>query len=387
MGLVKARQVTEARVENLRASNAKLPRVSVVMPIRNEEAYIYHTLNQVLRQETAWVEPGDNQREIEFEVLVVDGCSTDQTPAIVAEFAAENPRVRLLNNPGKLSSFARNVGVENSTGDYVVIIDGHCEIPSQTYLVDLVRAFERTGADCLGRPQPLDVTHASNLQKAIAAARNSRLGHHPDSFIYSKVEIPVPAISVAVADRREVFDVVGIFDTRFDACEDCEFNHRIDQFGLSCFLVPELAIKYQPRNSLRSLFYQLARYGRGRVRLFRKHPKSFSVTALVPALFFLGVVIGPAICWSFSPLWYVYFGVIAIYLLAIAAFPVVSSSRPSDDVQGSNEAKDINEVKGRNIKALAMMPLVYLTIHLGSAWGVIRQAWSELTSRKIRKGQ
>ena len=79
-----------------------------------------------------------------------------------------------------------------------MIIDGHCEIPSPTYLVDLVRAFERTGADCLGRPQPLDVTHASNLQKAIAAARNSRLGHHPDSFIYSKVEIPVPAISVCL---------------------------------------------------------------------------------------------------------------------------------------------------------------------------------------------
>jgi hypothetical protein len=66
--------------------------------------------------------------------------------------------------------------------------------------------------ECVGCPQPLDVTSATGLQRAIAAARSSPLGQHPDSFIYSTEPPFVPAGSVAVAYRREVFEIVGYFD-------------------------------------------------------------------------------------------------------------------------------------------------------------------------------
>ena len=154
--------------------------VSVVVPIRNEEAHIGDTLNQLLDQETDG---------IHVEILVVDGRSTDRTREIVAEFVKKHPEIRQFDNPLKLSSAARNVGIENATGEYVVVIDGHCEIRNRSYFIDLVDAFERTQADCLGRPQPLDITNATSLQQAIAVARNSRLGHHPASYIYSKEEI------------------------------------------------------------------------------------------------------------------------------------------------------------------------------------------------------
>ena len=346
----------------------QVPLVSVVIPIRNEARYIGDTLEQVLSQQTTYLDtPNDWQslrieRKIEFEVLVVDGQSTDQTKEIVAEIAAKNKQVKLLDNQKRLSSAARNIGIQYSAGEFIVIIDGHCEIPSQTYLVDLVQAFERTGADCLGRPQPLDVSNASNLQKAIAAARNSRLGHHPDSFIYSKTELRVPAISVAVAYRREVFDQVGQFDTRFDACEDCEFNHRIDKAGLTCFLIPELAIRYQPRTSLRGLFYQLTRYGRGRIRLFRKHADAISISALIPALFLLGVVVGPMASLLVPVLWYVYFSIIAIYLSSLVLFSIKAA------------------IDSRKLSIAAWMPAVFIAIHMGSGWGAITQTISGLWS-------
>ena len=344
-------------------SALRLPKVSVVMPIRNEEEFIADTIGQVLGQEAAWMEESDGhqlQRQIEFEILVVDGCSTDQTTAIVSSIADQDDRVRLLNNPGRLSSSARNIGVENSTGDYVVIIDGHCEIPSTTYLTDLVRAFERTQADCLGRPQPLDVTDATLLQQAIAAARNTALGHHPDSFIYSKQELPVPAISVAVAYRRDVFDRIGMFDTRFDACEDCELNHRIDQAGLKCFLVPDLTVRYQPRKSLSALFYQLKRYGRGRIRLFRKHFDAFSISAIIPALFVLGLIVGPILSLMFPVLWWVYFGTLAIYSSTVLYYSFKAAS------------------EARQSPLLKWLPLVFVTIHVGSGWGVLQQAFTSL---------
>ena len=236
----------------------------------------------------------------------MDGRSTDKTREIVAGYERRYPQVRLVDNPGRLSSSARNLAIDQSRGEYLVVIDGHCEIPSRTYFQDLVSAFERTHADCLGRPQPLDVSRASTLQKAIAAARNSPLGHHPASYIYSTEELAVPAGSVAVAYRRKVFDRVGKFDPDFDACEDYELNHRIDQAGMKCYLVPSLAVQYHPRDSLAGLFRQLARYGRGRVRMWRKHPESFSLMAFAPAAFFVGVVVGPLVCLGMPVLWYVY---------------------------------------------------------------------------------
>ncbi len=324
-------------------------KISVIVPVRNESKHIQATLNQLLTQDY----PSDR-----FEILVIDGQSTDDTPELVRQTASQHTNVHLLDNPKRLSSAARNIGVRQSTGDVVLLVDGHCEIPSQSYFTDLSAAFGRGDVDCLGRPQPLDVTGATSLQRAIALARSSRLGHHPDSFIYSSEEIDCPATSVAIAYRRSIFDQVGYFDERFDACEDCEFNYRIDQAGLRCRLVPKLSIKYQPRNSLRGLFRQLYRYGRGRVRLFRKHPAAFSLSAILPALFVAGVIIGPIVCSIVPPLWTLYAAFIAIWTIALLA----ESARLA--IQSGDRA------------TLRWLPIVFAAVHTGSGWGVLRETLS-----------
>src|SRR5690606_38713780 len=134
-----------------------------------------------------------------LEILVVDGMSDDSTPRIIHEIARRAPQVHLLTNPRRWSSAARNVGIRASRGDIILIVDGHCQFPTEQYLRQVALAFARTGVDCLGRPQPLEVEGASLLQRAIAAARRSWLGHHPDSFVYSNREQIVPARSVGVA--------------------------------------------------------------------------------------------------------------------------------------------------------------------------------------------
>jgi GT2 family glycosyltransferase len=89
--------------------------------------------------------------------------------------------------------------------------------------------------------------------------------------------------------RREVFDRIGEFDEQFDACEDVEFNTRIDMAGLKAMTSPRLTIEYTARTSLRGLFRQLHRYGYGRWRLFRKHPSTLGLSILIPVLFVLGL--------------------------------------------------------------------------------------------------
>ncbi|MCL2709774.1 MAG: glycosyltransferase family 2 protein [Planctomycetaceae bacterium] len=234
--------------------------LSVIMPVRNEAEHIADALDRLLAQR---YEPG------KLEILVVDGMSEDATPQIVQEYVQKHPHIRYFENPKCLSSAARNVGVKNANGEAVLIVDGHCIIDNDDMLANVSEAFTKTGADCLGRPQPLEMKDATPLQWAIATARRSRLGHHPDSLIYSDQAQFSPASSVGVAYRKSVFEKVGYFDENFDAAEDVEFNTRVDMAGLTHYFEPAIAVKYVPRRTLGGLRYQMYRYGRGRVRLWR----------------------------------------------------------------------------------------------------------------------
>jgi succinoglycan biosynthesis protein ExoA len=266
------------------------------------------------------------------------------------------PQLILLDNPRQLSSAARNIGIRHAKGDLIVIVDGHCELEGPSYLRTIAESFQRSGADCLGRPQPLDVSEASYLQNAIATARSSWLGHHPDSFIYASTERFVPAKSVAVAYRRTVFEQIGQFDEQFDACEDVELNHRIDRAGLRCFFNPALRIRYFPRSSLHGLFQQMTRYGRGRIRLLRKHRDTFSLGGLMPALWLTGLLLGPVVCLNWPLLWHVYLATVVLYVAIVLAVSGALASRH------------------RSLRFLGWLPLVYLTIHVGSGWGVLLEA-------------
>jgi GT2 family glycosyltransferase len=322
------------------------PRISVVVPVRNEAAFIGRTLTQLLEQDY----PRDR-----FEVLVADGRSTDGTPRLVEELAARHANLRLLDNPRRWSSAGRNRAVRAARGDLVVVVDGHCDLANPHYLRDLADAFTRSGADCVGRPQPLDVAGASVLQRAVAAARSSWLGHQPASYIYADGEGFVRPHSVAVAYRRSVFDRVGLFDESFDACEDVEFNHRVARAGLTCFFTPKAGVRYYPRGSLAGLFRQMVRYGRGRVRLLRKHPDTFSVPCLVPAAFVLGVALGPVAAALVPWLGLVYAGALGLYglLVALAALTCL--------------------VRTRDVRLLPWLPLVFLAIHAGAGCGILRE--------------
>jgi succinoglycan biosynthesis protein ExoA len=330
------------------ASLRPWPFISVVVPVRNESRFIRATLQQLLAQDY----PCDR-----FEVIVVDGQSEDGTPSLAATLQRHWSNLRLLHNPRRLSSAARNLGIRAARGEYVVVVDGHCELETDQFLRHLAEAFERSGADCVGRPQPLDVAHASTLQRAIAHARASRLGHHPDSHIYSDAEGFVPPQSVAVAYRRSIFARVGYFDESFDACEDVEFNHRIDRAGLRCFFTPRVRVKYHPRGTLCGLFHQMARYGRGRVRLWRKHPETFTPACFLPALFLLGLVLGPVVGWFAPRLAWAYVAVLASYATVVLAASVGIAVRP------------------RDARLLAWLPLVFPTIHLGAGWGQLQEGW------------
>lgn len=262
-----------------------LPKISIVIPVRNEARCIGSLLEQLLQQSY----PPDH-----YEIIVCDGRSTDNTREIVLASAAVCAvPVRVVDNPGVRSGAGRNVGVAASTGEVILFIDGHCEIPSRNLLRDTALLMEGTGADCLCRPQPLIAFAPAGVGRIIANARASSFGHGRDSLIYdmNHTGFVHPASSGATY-RRAIFDELGGYDESFDACEDVEFNTRVAAAGHKAYTDPRLAVYYEPRRSISGLFRQMMRYGIGRIRLARKHPDSASLSQWAPAVLVAALGIG-----------------------------------------------------------------------------------------------
>uniref|UniRef100_UPI0035B2093B glycosyltransferase n=1 Tax=Promineifilum sp. TaxID=2664178 RepID=UPI0035B2093B len=97
----------------------ELPFVSLIMPVRNEAAYIARSLGAVLAQDY----PTDR-----LEILVVDGMSDDGTREAVRALQATCPTLYLIDNPARIVPPALNIGLRHARGEIVVRVDGHCEI-------------------------------------------------------------------------------------------------------------------------------------------------------------------------------------------------------------------------------------------------------------------
>jgi GT2 family glycosyltransferase len=205
------------------------------------------------------------------EVVIADGGSTDGTRAIAETFRKRFGSLKVLDNPGRKPSSGRNVGIRNSVAPYILVLDGHTFVPSKTLLTDMVELFRSTEAGCLCRPQPLTPPELSEFERAVALCRGSLLGHKPGSEIYSQAEGVVDPTSSGAMYHRLVVDRIGYFDEEFDACEDVDFNYRIFRAGLKAVISPKLTVYYYPRSTIRGLWKQMLRYGKGRFKFSRKH--------------------------------------------------------------------------------------------------------------------
>jgi GT2 family glycosyltransferase/SAM-dependent methyltransferase len=313
--------------------------------MRNEQASVEETLGSLTGQDYA--------RE-QVEILVADGRSSDGSRDIVARAAAEHPNIRLLDNPRLTSAAGRNVGIRAARGRFIAIVDCHSFVRPD-FLTIAARAFEETGADCLGRPVELFLPGDSYIQRVIGAARTSWLGHNPVSPRYSRRRGPTSPLSVAIVYSRAVFDRIGLFDEEFGACEDVEFNSRLQRAGMSTWTEPALLCYYHPRRSLWGLFKQIKGYAYWRCRLVRgrgtqaggRRAITFRLSQALPAA---AVVVGAAL-------------ITAAAWRAVVLAPLVIAYAAAVGIASAQAARR------RGLRYLPLLPLAFLVIHLGVVAG------------------
>ncbi len=254
-----------------------LPFVSLAMPSYNEEHYIEVCLRSLLSQDY----PADR-----MEILVADGGSQDKTREIVNRIAAEDPRVRLLDNSEhRIQSYGMNLCIKESRGEFILVTDVHAEYAGN-YISALVDAFLRTGADVAGGAQRAKAE--TWFQKALCAALNSPLGVGGAPYRSPDKEGWVDTVFPG-SFRRTILEKVGLYDVKAVTNEDAELQQRVLEAGGRVYLSKDVVVHYFPRKSFRLLAKQYFKYGDGRARtlLLRKR---FPV--LRPAIPFLGLVTG-----------------------------------------------------------------------------------------------
>lgn len=250
------------------------PSVSVILPVRREGPEFAATLTRVLEQDYPAI----------VDVLVVDGMSDDETRPVVERFAAADPRVRLLDNPGRIVPTAMNVGIRAASGEIIVRVDGHTRIHPD-YVRRCVGALVASGASCAGGR--MDAVGETFVGRAVAAATSGPFGVGNSHFHYSETPRFTETVYLG-AWPKETLVRAGGFDEEMVRDQDDELNYRLRKAGGTVWLDPAIRSEYTPRGSLARLWSQYRQYGTWKVRVFQKHPtmmrwRHFAPSALVAA--------------------------------------------------------------------------------------------------------
>ncbi|MCH1948752.1 glycosyltransferase family 2 protein [Enterocloster sp. OA13] len=113
----------------------KIISVSVIITIHNAEAYLRECLDSVV-----------NQTFKDFEILCIDGGSSDSSPEILREYAAKDTRIRIINDNNTSYGHKINIGMDSAVGEYIAVVESD-DLLEPYMLEELHKITERYSPD------------------------------------------------------------------------------------------------------------------------------------------------------------------------------------------------------------------------------------------------
>ncbi len=201
------------------------PKVSVVIPTYNYARFIGEAVESILAQTYPATE-----------IIVVDDGSTDDTEQVAAKFAGKIIYIKKEN--GGVCS-ARNVGIKNATGDFVVFFDAD-DISHPTKIEKQLAKFAQDSEIGLVHCGAKDLATPENTTGRVHIG--GKEGWVADDILLMKPVLIGPGGTIMV--KREVFVAVGIFDENLEIYEDWEFCYRVAR-KFKIGFVPEVLMEYR----------------------------------------------------------------------------------------------------------------------------------------------
>jgi len=308
------------------------PAASILVPVLNEAARIRLCVAAMCEQEL----------DEHYELLFLDGGSTDGTRELLEELAREDDRIRVLDNPGRTVPCALNIGLREAHGAVVVRMDAHTVYPPG-YLAAGLERLRRGDVVWVSGPQLPHGVDAGT--RRIALALSTRLGTGGAAYREEVSEETDGASGFTGLFDRRFLERLGGWDEAWAVNQDAELAARVLKSGGRIVILPALAARYVPRGSLRALAGQYRRYGRYRAKTCVRHPESTELRhALPPAL----VLAGVAAMLPLGPLRVASRALMGGYGVALLTTAAVSARRAP-------------------LRDAAALPAVFATMH--AAWG------------------
>lgn len=288
--------------------------VSILCPCLNEESYICKCIDSILAQDY----PVER-----WELMLIDGGSTDKTCALIDSYTERYPNIRRLANPKQVAPSAINLGIPLAKGEFIVRIDAHADYPAN-YVSTLIHALKTLPeAQNVGGCWVTLPANDTLRAKAIAIACSHPLGVGNADYRISGSEQVREVDTVPFGCWRKAwFDQIGLLDETLARAEDDEFNARTQLNGGKIYLIPSLQIHYYARNTISKMARMFYQYGLYKPLVARKLGKPATLRQFAPPLFVL-FVLGLSFIW-WLPIWMtaIYFCIWVLYWLAILTVAV-----------------------------------------------------------------
>jgi glycosyltransferase involved in cell wall biosynthesis len=246
------------------------PSVTVIMPVRNEQAHLAGAVESVLSQNY----PGN------LEITLAIGPSIDQTDQVAKELAAKYPNIKLIENPKGLTTSGLNLAIALSTSDVIIRVDAHSEL-AEGYILRGVEILQESGSVLVGGV--MSAVGKTALQKAVAFGYGSRFGLGGGSYHVSGKAGEAESAYLGIFGAKAL-KAVGGYDEKIIRGEDWDLAQRLKTSGGKVWFSPELVVKYWPRSNIKALAWQFYSTGIWRGDLTRRAPGNASIRYFLPPL-------------------------------------------------------------------------------------------------------
>jgi len=188
--------------------------ISVVIPLYNKEKSVRATLESVLAQSYT-----------DYEVVVVDDGSTDDSAKVVQSLMAKSNKIRLIQKPNGGVCSARNRGILESKGYYIALLDGD-DLWDKNFLKEQVILIHDFPEAAMWGINFAEMNNGKMIRRLTTALPDGYRGYVENYFKMQGRQSDL-FCSSSVVIRRDVFDKVGMFDERIKYAEDSDMWFRI----------------------------------------------------------------------------------------------------------------------------------------------------------------
>lgn len=223
-------------------------KLSVILPVRNGQAYLGEQLNALVNQECSFV----------WELIVVDNGSSDSSLDIARVFQSRSSNVRVISEPRAGKSYALKAGKVSANGDCLVLVDAD-DIVAPRYLENMVSALDNY--EMVSGCMDTTLLNAPGMQQEYIS---------PDEIKTILGFLPYMGGGI-IGIRSSVWERIGDFATDLVSAEDVDFSWRAHLLGVTTSLVPGAVLHYRRPQDAWSNFLKSRSYGRAHVWLFERY--------------------------------------------------------------------------------------------------------------------